>query len=110
MKGYCAAICLLLSSQAWAGNFAECILDKMPGVNNDVAASVVWRSCSSEHPGGIESVKQGSGRGLFGYADGAACTIKRASSTPSVRAAQMINSACRKLYDENGPWMDYQRN
>lgn len=100
----CVALILTLSSSAWAGNFAECILDKMPGTANDVAASAVWQVCRSAYPGGIESVKQGDGRGFFGYSNGNECLAKKASDTQSQRAALMIGSACRRLYDEPNPF------
>ena len=104
MRHITAALLLTLAAPAWAANFATCILDKMPGTQNDVAAQAIYQVCKSKH-GGIEAVAQGSGRGLFGYDSGAECTAKLANDTRSSQAAHMIGAACRKLYEpdwENG--------
>ncbi|MDD2711306.1 MAG: hypothetical protein PHU77_00160 [Simplicispira sp.] len=83
-------------------------MDKLPGTQNDVAANAVSQVCQSKH-GGIQTVAQGSGRGLFSYDSGAECTAKKAGDTRSSQAAYMIGAACRKLYDEDGPWMNYRQ-
>lgn len=88
---------LLASAPAFAGNYATCVLDKMPEVKNDVAANAVYRVCRDKYPGEIE---QGSGRGLFTYKSGAECAAKKSADTPSNRAASFIRQACMKLYDE----------
>lgn len=91
----------LAASPAYAANFATCILDKAPDVANDTAAHAVYQLCLADHPGGIEAVAQGSGRGLFGFKSGAECTAKKAADTRSNRAAVLVGVACRKLYDES---------
>lgn len=93
----------LSAAPTWAANFATCILDKMPGTQNDVAANAISQVCNAKH-GGLQTVAQGSGRGLFGYDSGAECTAKLAGDTRSNRAAYMIGVACRKLYDEADWW------
>lgn len=98
MKAF-AVIALLLPSIALA-DFAECLLDRLPGTQNDVAANAIWQTCMARHPGGIASVGQGSGRGWLSFKSGAECTAKKAADTRSHRAAAMINGACKKLYDE----------
>lgn len=95
-----AALLLGLAAPALAANFATCVLDKLPGTANDVAAQAVRQLCQSENPGGLQAVPQGSGRGMFGFKSGAACTAKKAGDTRSNQAAYMIGAACRKLYDE----------
>lgn len=95
------ALILIAASPAWAANYATCILDKAPGVANDTAANAVHQLCMSEHPGGIQAVPHGSGRGFFGFSSGAECTAKKASETRSNQAANMVGMACRKLYDES---------
>lgn len=100
------ALLLLAASPAWAANFATCILDKAPGVANDTAAQAVYQVCLAEHPGGIQAVPQGSGRGLFGFSSGAECTAKKAGDTRSNQAAHMVGVACRRLYDEPNPFLD----
>ena len=99
-----AAILLLCSPAAYAANFATCILDKMPGTQNDIAASAVYQVCQGKHPGLFGSIAQGSGRGIFGFDSGAECTAKKAGDTRSQRAAVLIGVACRKLYDAPVDW------
>ena len=101
-------IAALLPSIATAGDFATCLLDKLPGVQNDVAAQAVYQVCNAKHPGAFGPVKQGSGRGWFSYSSGADCTMKKAGETRSFRAAGLIGVACRRLYDENGPWLAFR--
>lgn len=96
-------IALLLATAAgpvFAANYATCILDKMPGVANDVVAQSVLQVCRQKHPGGFDAVKNGSGRGFFGYKSGAECTIKKAEDTRSMQGAAMIRASCIRLYDE----------
>lgn len=101
MKSAALLFVLLATAPAWAAsNYAECLLDKMPGTQNDVAAAAVNQVCLGEHPGGIQAVPQGSGRGMFGFKSGAECTAKKAGETRSNQAAAMIGVACRRLYDE----------
>lgn len=104
MRHLYAILLVAASAPAFAANYATCILDKMPGVANDVAARAVYQVCKKEHPGSLNAVKQGSGRGLFGYSSGAECTAKKASDTHSQQAAYMIGTACKKLYDEGVDW------
>lgn len=99
-----AAIALFCSPAAFAANFANCILGKMPGTQNDVAANAVYQVCQGKHPGLFGSVVQGSGRGIFGFDSGAECTAKKAGDTRSQRAAVLIGVACRKLYDIPVDW------
>lgn len=100
-------VALLFPALAHA-DFAKCILDRTPGAANNVAAGAAWQTCMAKYPGGFESVTQGSGRGWFSFKSGAECTAKKAATTISPRGAAMINAACRKLYDEDGPWMEFR--
>lgn len=93
-------IFLFLSTAASAADYATCLLDRLPGVQNDAAATAAYQLCMSKHPGGLAAVKQGAGRGFLGFDSGAECTLKKAADTRSNRAAHMIGVACRKLYDE----------
>ena len=70
------ACLLLISAPAWAANYATCVLDKMPGAANWATHAAVLQTCSQEHPERFSGVKKGSGRGLFGFDDGNACTSK----------------------------------
>ena len=100
------ALLLLAAAPAFAANYATCILDKMPGTQNDVAASAIYQVCQSQHPAGMDGVTQGSGRGMFGFKSGPECTAKKAGDTRSNRAAVAIGVACRRLYDEPNPFLD----
>lgn len=105
IPGSIAALLLsTLAAPALAANMATCLLDKLPGTQNDVAAQAVFQVCSAEHPGGIQAVPQGDGRGMLGFKSGPECTAKKAGDTRSTRAAELIGMACRKLYDEDGWW------
>lgn len=95
-----AALLFGLAAPTMAANHATCLLDKLPGTANDVAAQAVRQLCLSENPGGLDAVSQGSGRGMFGFKSGPECTVKKAGDTRSNQAAYMIARACRKLYDE----------
>lgn len=101
MRRLTALLFVAIASPAFASNYATCILDKMPGVANDVAAHAVRQVCIAEHPGGMNAVEQGSGRGFFGYDSGAECVVKKAGETRSQSAAATIGAACRKLYEES---------
>lgn len=94
------ALLLFAAAPAFAANYATCILDKMPGTQNDVAATAIYQVCQSQHPAGMDGVTQGSGRGMFGFKSGPECTAKKAGDTRSNRAAVAIGVACRRLYDK----------
>ena len=80
-----AAIVLIASlpASASAGNFATCLLKHMPGLQNESAAQAALTLCRNDYQGGFESVKQGSGRGVFSYDSGAECALKEAAETRS---------------------------
>lgn len=90
---------MALAFPCMAANMATCLLDKLPGTQNDVAAQAVFQVCSAEHSGGIQAVPQGDGRGMLGFKSGPECTAKKAGDTRSTRAAELIGMACRRLYD-----------
>lgn len=99
------AALFLFHSPAMAGNFATCILDRMPGTQNDSVAYAVMRICKEKYPGGFDSVINGEGRGWFSFKSGAECSVKKAANTPNQRAAQIISNACRRLYDIYDPFL-----
>lgn len=88
-----------------AGNYPECLLENLPGVQNDTAARAAQRICTSKYPGGLASVKQGAGRGARGaFASGDECVVAVAGETQSEIAARAIGLACRRLFDEPIDW------
>lgn len=91
---------LSFSCLAQAGNFATCLLDELPGVQNNNAAGAAYQVCSARYPERYDGVEQGSGRGFFGYESGAECALKKARDTHSQSAAGMIRVACNRLYNK----------
>ena len=100
---YIIAALLLAAAPAWA-NYAQCIIEKAPAVANDTAAQAVHQVCTAEHPGGLQAVPQGSGRGWFSFKSGAECIAKKAGETRSNQAAYLVGKACHRLYDEEDWW------
>jgi hypothetical protein len=93
-------LCVLFSFSVTAENFAECILNDLPGVKNDIAAKAGFQQCEKKYPKGYSEIYQGEGRGLFGYNSGDECTIDKAKETPSRVGGYVINVACYCLYNE----------
>lgn len=74
--------CLVLPLHVAAENYATCLLDKLPGVQNHGASVSAVRVCQSKYPGGLANVEQGAGRGLFAsYDSGDECTYDKAKDT-----------------------------
>jgi hypothetical protein len=95
---------ILVPGVANAGNFATCIFDKMPGVQNDAAARAINDVCIDKYPSGLAGVKEGSGRGFLSFDSGAECAAKKAAGTPSLIGGQLIYAACIALYDKPKPF------
>ena len=108
MNRYLYGIILVAAcGTAQAGNYATCLLDKLPGVRNQQATWAATRFCGAEHPGGWGSIEQGDGRGLFArYDSGDECTLELAKETTDRQASILIGSSCRLLYDEPNPFAD----
>lgn len=99
MKKLAALLCLVAAPAFAAENFAECIVDRMPGAQNDAVAGAIYRTCEAEFPGGIDSVPQGAGRGWFSYKSGNECIIKKGEKIISRNGGYMLTAACNKLYN-----------
>lgn len=116
------ALLLLPIGSAFAGNYATCLLDKLPGVENQAATSSAVQMCQTDYPGGLTNVPQGDELGFFAsYRSGDECTLEESKGTRFVPAVQLIRSACHKLYDTRqlsakeaceiekpGPWCKYR--
>lgn len=85
---------------AYAGNYATCILDKLPGTQNDMAARAALQFCAEKYPKKYEEIELGSGRGFLSYNSGAECALDNSKHTRSNGAAYAIGVACRTLYDK----------
>ena len=116
------AALLAFSTLAQAGNYATCLLDKLPGGQNHGASVSAVRVCQSKYPGGLADVEQGAGRGLFAsYDSGDECTYDKAKDTRYTGAVRVMAEACMRLYNKPqpsaketcnkqnpGPWCDYK--
>ena len=93
-----------ISNTAIAANYATCLLDKLPGVQNQAATNAAVVMCQTDFPGGMSSVPHGSGRGVFSkYRSGSECTLEESRDTKFIGAVRLINSACNRLYSEMPP-------
>lgn len=97
-KAIMAVASILASSASWGGDFASCILDKMPEVKNGPTFAAVQRACAEEYPDRLFGIKRGAGLGLFGPKNADACIIKHAANTTFQPAAASIGAACNCLY------------
>ena len=106
MKFFALIFSVLLASPATAGNFATCLLDKMPGVKAPQVAASVVRSCYDSHPDGPQGVAWGAGKGWFAkYKSPDECLADKARDTALPVAVSHIRNACNWLYgDAPKPW------
>lgn len=101
MKKHLAIIALLACpTLVMADNFAECLLEKLPGVQNDATAYAAAQLCASKYPERYNSIEQGAGRDFFSYESGAECTLDKGADTLSSSAAGQIRVACNRLYNK----------
>lgn len=94
-------ICSFLSPYVYAGifgecNYHECILDKMPGVENDIAARQISKVCSSKCTDNSEKNK--TRFGFSGKMTASKCAVKYSRKTRSEIGARIITRACYSLY------------
>lgn len=116
-KALLAIALVLLASPTLARNYATCLLEKLPGVENLPAVQAAERVCASDYPGGLGSAAQGSGRSLIAdYDSGDECILEKSGGTQQARATALIREACLKLYEPEescrtqspGPWCKYR--
>lgn len=105
--GLVASVVLKDEAMKPGDNYAQCAIINLPKVQNDAAAGAVIQACISHHQSGLDGVQQGLLAGSGKYRNGAECAAGIGASTQSLRAGQVIRSACNKLYDEPGPWNDF---
>lgn len=79
-----------------AGNYPECVLEEMPGAATDAIAGFVAAECAKRFPALFYGVEPYSWK--LKYADGRACAIDKAKTTPSQVAMSSITAACYRLY------------
>lgn len=105
-----ATLCSLLlvsltSTNATAGNYAECLLDKLPGTSSSIATVATINACAKKYPDRLDGVKYGAGLSLFGfgYSSPDECAADKAKNTPNNQAAAQIMQACIRLYTKEYP-------
>lgn len=82
-------------------NFAECILEDMPGTSNESVRNSVHRQCSSKFPSRYDEIKQGDGLGFRSdFKNRDECVIKKNKNTLNQNASININLACYCLYEK----------
>ena len=92
---------LLLPFAALAGtgsNYAECLIENMPGVANEQAHWAGLNMCRSAHPQQFTNIEKGSGQGFFSKQTPEQCTLTKARDTRWQYSANMIRAACDCLY------------
>lgn len=100
----CSAVFAVLSMPAFAANYADCLLDNLPGVKNAQAHAAALKICASKFPDRFFDVRRGSGRGLMGAKSPEQCTLKNARDTSWKPSAAMISRSCACLYaTSSGP-------
>ncbi|TYP65363.1 hypothetical protein [Stutzerimonas stutzeri] len=90
----------LLALPAFADNYATCLLEKMPELQNEPAAYAAAQVCVTKYPDRMNAIVQGSGRSFWSYESGAECALEKSASTQSRTAAYQIRVACNRLYDK----------
>lgn len=79
-------------------NFWECVLEKMPGVQNDPVAYQIAADCNTRFPNPPEISGKDKVGGLFSVPHAPECVIRYAKNTRSNFGAQLITAACYQLY------------
>ncbi|QDQ82208.1 hypothetical protein [Paraburkholderia megapolitana] len=78
-------------------DYSGCILEKMPGVQNDLSAGAIANECNQRFPNWKEAHRRS---GFFAaYHSGSACFAEKSRATGSEMAARLIYFACHNLYD-----------
>lgn len=89
-----------VSSATAASNYAECIIDTLPGTQSQAAFTAGMQLCAAKYPDRMFVIKRGAGRGILGFKSANACTADKAKSTSWQPAAWQIRLACECLYGD----------
>lgn len=79
-------------------NYWECILDTVPGTQNDVVGANLIVQCAKKFPKQSLVAEKDKVGGLFSVPTKDDCLMKYAKNTPSSLAAKAIYAACYQLY------------
>lgn len=94
------ALAIGIGGYSWLSgpdNWPECILEQMPGVQNNYAAGAVIQNCTRDF--GAPQTEQNNYNGNGRYKSGDLCVIETAKDTTSDLAARVIYASCHMLYD-----------
>ena len=91
----------LYADNAYAGifgpsNYWECILENIPGTQNDGAAYAIIRKCKNDFDKGSYVEKSSS---WFGPKTRDECIIKYGKNVSGDLPGELLEDACNKLYD-----------
>ena len=82
-------------------NFAECILEKIPGANSEIVRSAAYQQCRSTFGEMFYDIRKGNKAGVFSsYSDGQECLIDKSKGLVHKNSVINIKTACSCLYDE----------
>ena len=91
---------MLLPLPVIAADYADCLLDNLRGVQNDIAASQVMIGCNRAYPGGLAAVKKATSfLGYRKYTSGPECAVAEAKTAVGHVGPSLITSACYALYE-----------
>lgn len=95
-------IALLLSGcSAEPKNFAECVLEKIPGANSEIVRLSAYQQCRSTFDEMFYEIQKGSNTGIFSnYSDGQECLLDKSKGLMHKNSVINIKMACSCLYDK----------
>lgn len=79
-------------------NYWECILGKMPGVQNDYVAAQIVQSCLAEFHNTGPVPDKDKVHGMFSVPHASECVLKYGKDTASALGGELIVAACHALY------------
>lgn len=98
---YLPALVLALSAcSSTPDNYAECILENMPGTSNEQSRHLIHSQCRATHPDMYYNIEKGAAHGLFNTKTEEDCMIEYGKNTFERYAVFNIRQACNCLYGE----------
>jgi hypothetical protein len=78
-------------------NWPECIIDRIPGAQNDYAAAAVIQSCTRDF--GDPQLARIHHSRTARYGSGDLCVMEKGKDTASELGARVLTASCHQLYD-----------
>ncbi len=101
-KALILALLVLGAPPAWGApspsNYPECLLQELPGADNDVIARHIAASCAQRFPTAF-GAPPSPGR----FPDGRSCVLVVTKDTKSALAATLLERSCFALYGPAAP-------